>query len=83
MHDWAAAAALPPISAALPKNRQFNWARAIGSAHPPASRRMSAKILPQLKPHQKLVAEKSEFADAAEDDRKEAQAWLAFGRRQG
>ncbi|MGA8213154.1 MAG: hypothetical protein WB799_06145, partial [Candidatus Sulfotelmatobacter sp.] len=28
--------------------------------------------------HKKLAAEKSEFADVVEDDRKEAQAWLAF-----
>ena len=54
------------------------WARAIGSAHlrKPEEVRKDLAAIESL--HQKLVAEKSEFADAVEDDRKEAQAWLAF-----
>ena len=79
MHDWAAAAALPPTEVAgTAEYSMIFWAQAIGSAHlrkPDDVRRDIAEI---ERIYKKLVAEKSEFADAVEDDRKEAQAWLAF-----
>jgi hypothetical protein len=79
LHDWSSAAALPP--AEVPGTAEGSvicWARAIGSAHlrkPDDVRKDIAEI---ESIHKKLAAEKSEFADAVEDDRKEAQAWLAF-----
>jgi len=79
MHDWAAAAAIPPTDVAgTAEYSMIFWARAIGSAHlrqPDAVRKDIAEI---ERIHKKRVAEKSDFADAVEGDRKEAQAWLAF-----
>jgi tetratricopeptide (TPR) repeat protein len=79
MHDWAAAAAIPPTEVAgTAEYSMIFWARAIGSAHlrqPDAVRKDIAEI---ERIHKKRVAEKSDFADAVEGDRKEAQAWLAF-----
>jgi len=79
MHDWATAAALSPAEVAgTAEGSVIYWARAIGSAHlrkPDDVRKDIAEI---ESIHKKLVAEKSEFADAVEDDRKQAQAWLAF-----
>ena len=79
MHDWASAAALPPTQVAgTTEESTIYWARAIGSAHlrKPEEVRKDLAAIESL--HQKLVAGKSEFAGAVEDDRKEAQAWLAF-----
>jgi hypothetical protein len=79
MHDWAAAAALPSAEVAGTAEDSFTyWARAIGSAHlrKPDDARKDLAAIESI--HKKLAAEKSEFADAVEDDRKEAQAWLAF-----
>ncbi len=79
MHDWQSAAALPPTEVAgTAENSVIYWARAIGSAHlrKPEDVRKDLAAIESI--HKKLVAEKSEFADAVEDDRKEAQAWLAF-----
>jgi hypothetical protein len=79
MHDWAAAAALPPTEVAgTAENSMIFWARAIGSAHlhkPDDVRKDIAEIEHIYK---KRVAEKSDFADAVEGDRKAAQAWLSF-----
>src|SRR5271166_4797022 len=79
MHDWQSAAALPPAEVAgTAEESVIYWARAIGSAHlrkPDDVRRNIAEI---ESIHKKLAAEKSEFADAVEDDRKQAQACLAF-----
>jgi tetratricopeptide (TPR) repeat protein len=79
MHDWAAAAALPPTEVAgTAGHSMIFWARAIGSAHlhrPDDVRKDIAEI---ERIYKKRVAEKSEFADAVEGDRKEAQAWLLF-----
>ncbi|MGC2552299.1 MAG: hypothetical protein WA437_18700 [Candidatus Sulfotelmatobacter sp.] len=79
MHDWAGAAALPPTEVGgTAEESTIYWARAIGSAHlrKPEDVRKDLAAIESL--HQKLVAEKSDFADAVEGDRKEAQAWLAF-----
>jgi tetratricopeptide (TPR) repeat protein len=79
MHDWSTAAALPPPQVAgTSEGSVIYWARAIGSAHlrkPDDVRKDIAEI---ESIHKKLAAEKSEFADSVEDDRKQAQAWLAF-----
>jgi tetratricopeptide (TPR) repeat protein len=79
MHDWAAAAAIPPTEVAgTAEYSMIFWARAIGSAHlhkPDDVRKDIAEI---ERIHKKRVAEKSDFAEAVEGDRKEAQAWLAF-----
>ncbi len=79
MHDWPAAAALPPAEIeGTAEDSVIYWTRAIGSAHlhqPDAVRKDIAAI---ENIHQRLVKSKSEFADAVEDDHNEAQAWLAF-----
>ena len=79
MHDWSTAAALPPTEVASTAEYSMTyWARAIGSARlrkPDEVRKDMAAI---ESVHKRLVREKSEFADAVEDDRKAAQAWLAF-----
>jgi tetratricopeptide (TPR) repeat protein len=79
MHDWPAAAALPPTEVAgTAEYSMIFWARAVGSAHlhkPDDVRKDIAEI---ERIYKKRVAEKSEFAKAVEGDRKEAQAWLAF-----
>jgi tetratricopeptide (TPR) repeat protein len=79
MHDWPTAAALPPAEVAgTSEYAVIYWARAIGSAHlrKPDDVRKDIAAIESI--HKKRVAEKSEFADAVEDDRKAAQAWLAF-----
>ncbi len=79
MHDWSSAAALPPAEVAgTSEESVIYWARAIGSAHlrKPEDVRKDISAIENL--HKTLAAEKSRFADSVEDDRKEAQAWLAF-----
>jgi hypothetical protein len=79
MHDWSAAAALPPVEVVgTAEDSESYWARAIGSAHlrKPDDVRKDLAAIETI--HKKLAAEKSEFADIVEDDRKEVQAWLAF-----
>jgi tetratricopeptide (TPR) repeat protein len=79
MHDWAAAASVPPTEVAgTAEYSMIFWARAIGSAHlhKPDDVRKDISEIERI--YKKRVAEKSEFADAVEGDRKEAQAWLAF-----
>jgi tetratricopeptide (TPR) repeat protein len=78
MHDWQSAAALPPAEVVgTAEDSVIYWARAIGSAHlrKPDDVRKDIAAIESI--HKKL-AEKSEFAEAVEDDRKQAQAWLAF-----
>jgi tetratricopeptide (TPR) repeat protein len=79
MHDWAAAASVPPTEVAgTAEYSMIFWARAIGSAHlhKPDDVRKDISEIERI--YKKRVAEKSEFAEAVEGDRKEAQAWLAF-----
>jgi tetratricopeptide (TPR) repeat protein len=79
MHDWTTAAALPQTQVAgTVEDSVIYWARAIGSAHlhKPEDVRKNITAIESI--HQRLVKDKSEFADAVGDDRKEAQAWLAF-----
>ena len=82
MHDWSAAAALSPAKVeGTAEDSMIYWARAIGSAHlrKPDDVRKDLAAIEGI--HKKLAAEKSEFADAVESDRKEAQAWLLFAER--
>jgi tetratricopeptide (TPR) repeat protein len=79
VHDWATAAALPPTEVAgTAEDSVIYWARAIGSAHlrKPDDVRKDLAAIESI--HKKLAAWKSGFAAAAEGDRKEAAAWLAF-----
>ncbi len=79
MHDWQAAAALAPTQVTgTAEESTIYWARAIGSAHlrKPEDVRKDVAAIDSI--HKKLAAEKSDFADGVEGDRKEAQAWLAF-----
>ena len=80
MHDWPAAAALPPMEVGgTAEESLVYWARAIGSAHlhkPDDVRKDIAEI---ERIHQSMIKEKkTDFAEAVEDDQKQAQAWLAF-----
>jgi hypothetical protein len=79
MHGWATAAALPPTQVAgTAEDSTIYWARAIGSGHlrKPEDVRKDLAALDSI--YKKLAAQKSEFADSVEGDRKEAAAWLAF-----
>jgi len=79
MHDWAAAAALSPAEVrGTAEDSMIFWARAIGSAHlhKPDDVRKDIAAIESI--HETLVKNKSEFADAVDEDRKVAQAWLAF-----
>jgi tetratricopeptide (TPR) repeat protein len=79
MQDWAGAAALPTTeSAGTMEYSVTYWARAIGSAHLHKPDEVRKDITGIETVHKRLVAEKSDFADAVADDRKMAQAWLAF-----
>jgi tetratricopeptide (TPR) repeat protein len=79
MRDWSSAASLAPAAVTgTAEESVIYWARAIGSAHLHKSDDVRKDLEAIDSIHKKLAAEKSEFADAVEDDRKEAQAWLAF-----
>ena len=79
LHDWSCAAALQPTAVTgTAEESVIYWARAIGSAHLHKSDDVRKDLAAIDSIHKKLLAEKSEFADAVEDDRKEALAWLAF-----
>jgi tetratricopeptide (TPR) repeat protein len=80
MRDWAAAAALTPQ--AVPHTGEESmgyWAKAMGAArlHQPDEVRRDVSAIEAI--HQKFVSEKKkDFAEATENDLKQAQAWLAF-----
>ena len=79
MRDWSTASALPATEVRGTAERSVTyWARAIGSAHLGKPDDVRKDIAAIESVHKRLVREKSEFADAVEDDRKAAQAWLAF-----
>jgi predicted Zn-dependent protease len=79
MHDWAAAAALPQQEVSGTAEYSVIYlARAIGAAHLHKPDDVRKDIAGIERRHQQLVKEKSEFADAVEEDRKLAQAWLLF-----
>ena len=80
MHDWTAAAALPPASVAGTAQDSFRyWSKAIGSAHlhQPDEVRKDVAAIEAI--HERFVSEKKNlFATASEGDLKQARAWLAF-----
>jgi tetratricopeptide (TPR) repeat protein len=79
MHDWATAANLPAMKVeGTAEDSVIYWARAIGSAHlhKPEDVRKDIAAITSL--HETLVKNKSDMASGVEDDRKQAQAWLAF-----
>jgi tetratricopeptide (TPR) repeat protein len=79
MHDWAAAADLPPMDVeGTVEYSTVSLSRAIGSAHLHKPDDVRKAITGIESRHQQLVKEKSEFADAIEDYRKVAEAWLLF-----
>jgi tetratricopeptide (TPR) repeat protein len=79
MHDWASAAALPATEVAgTAEYAMTYWARAIGSAHLHKPDDVRKDIAAIETVHKNLAADKSDFADAVEADRKVAEAWLLF-----
>jgi tetratricopeptide (TPR) repeat protein len=80
MHDWATAAALTPLDVPGTASDSFGyWAKAIGSAHLHQTEEVRKDVAAIETIHQKFVSEKKkDFAEATENDLKQAQAWLAF-----
>ena len=80
MQDWAGAATLAPI--AVPGTAEDSvgyWAKAIGAAHlhQPEEVRKDVSAIQTI--HQKFESEKKQdFAEATENDLKQAKAWLSF-----
>src|SRR6202453_1992637 len=71
MRDWPAAAALLPTDGSTAESSMIFWARAIGSAHLHQPDEVRKDIVEIERIYKKRVAEKSDFADAVEGDRKE------------
>jgi len=80
MRDWAAAAALIPINVPNTAEEAVGyWAKAIGSAHRHQPEEVRKDVAAIEAIHQRFVDEKKkDFAEATEDDLKQAKAWLAF-----
>ena len=80
MHDWPAAAALPPTDVpGTAEDSTIYWARAIGSAHLRKPEDVSKDFAAIEGIHKKLAAAKSEFAERRRRrSERSAQAWLAF-----
>ncbi len=80
MRDWAAAAALTPV--AVPNTAEESagyWAKAIGAAHLHQPEEVRKDVAAIAAIHQKFVDnKKKDFAEATENDLKQARAWLAF-----
>jgi tetratricopeptide (TPR) repeat protein len=80
MRDWATAAALTPmVVEGTAADSVGYWAKAIGAAHlhQPDDVRKDVAAIDAI--HQKFVSgNKKDFAEATENDLKQAQAWLAF-----
>jgi tetratricopeptide (TPR) repeat protein len=80
MRDWAAAAALTPMDIrGTAAESEGYWAKAIGAAHLHQTEEVRKDVSAIDAIHQKFVSEKKkDFAEASENDLKQAQAWLAF-----
>jgi tetratricopeptide (TPR) repeat protein len=80
MRDWTTAASLAPVAVpGTAENSATYWAKAIGAAHlhQPEEVRKDVAAIEAI--HQKFVAEKKkDFAEATDNDLKQAKAWLAF-----
>jgi tetratricopeptide (TPR) repeat protein len=80
MRDWAAAAKLPPANVPGTAEDSFTyWAKAIGAAHLHQAEEVRKDVAAIEAIHQKFVSgKKTDFAEASDDDLRQAQAWLAF-----
>jgi tetratricopeptide (TPR) repeat protein len=80
MHDWASASALSPVDVPNTAENSFTyWAKAIGAAHGHQTEEVRKDVAAMEAMHQKFVADKkNDFAEASENDLKQARAWLAF-----
>src|ERR1700691_2139622 len=80
MRDWATAAALTPTEVpGTAAGSMGYWAKAIGAAHLGKADDVRKDLAAIERIHQRLVdTKKKDFAEAAESDLKQAQAWLAF-----
>ena len=80
MRDWAAAAALQPmVVPGTPEDSLGYWAKAVGSAHLHQADEVRKDIAAIGKIHAKWASDKEKyFAEATENDLKQAQAWLLF-----
>ena len=80
MRDWTTASALTPMDIPGTANDSFGyWAKAIGAAHLRKPEEVRKDVAAIAAIHQKFVDDKKkDFADATENDLKQAQAWLAF-----
>ena len=80
MRDWSTAASLTPVAVpGTAENSATYWAKAIGAAHlhQPEEVRKDVAAIEAI--HQKFVTDKKkDFAEATDNDLKQAQAWLAF-----
>ena len=80
MRDWATAASLTPVAVpGTAENSATYWAKAIGAAHLQQTEEVRKDVAAIEAIHQKFVADKKkDFAEATDNDLKQAQAWLAF-----
>jgi hypothetical protein len=80
MRDWTTAAALTPTNVPNTAEESFGyWAKAIASAHLHQSDEVRKDVAAIATIHQKFVDDKKkDFAEATDNDLKQAQAWLAF-----
>ena len=80
MRDWTSAAALPPANVPGTAEDSFTyWAKAIGSAHLRHAEDVRKEVNAIAAIHQRFVSQnQKDFAEAADNDLKQAQAWLAF-----
>ena len=80
IRDWATAAALTPVAVPATAEDSFGyWAKAIGAAHlrQPDEVRKDVNAIEAI--HERFVSlKKANFAEATENDLKQARAWLAF-----
>jgi tetratricopeptide (TPR) repeat protein len=80
MRDWATAAALTPVAVSgTAEDSAAYWAKAIGSAHLHHPEEVRKDITAIETINQKFVSDKKkDFAEATNNDLKQARAWLAF-----
>ena len=80
MRDWATAAALTPVAVlGTAEDSAGYWVKAIGAAHlhQPDEVRKDVNAIEAI--HGRFVSlKKEDFAEATENDLKQARAWLAF-----
>jgi tetratricopeptide (TPR) repeat protein len=79
LHHWTEAAALTPVpNTELGDNAITYWARAIGAARSGNATEARRNVVEIESIRQQLIAKKRKFfAEVVEQDRKEAEAWIA------